>query len=197
MSSVYPALSSLAVEIIVVNLQTRGNGNRKHTQFSDGLPLTMNSEIDNTHNTPVATLLNENIGPHNDCREKLWSALVDFAYWPQRISALQAVVVSDANDLGRGSQLQLDWIDGMQLATVSYWHPGQKLELVFDDQQREVGLRFVLNDGKDAKHIELLVEYEVAEGNSWPILDRLLKRRSSNALKARIRDLVSSFHKLS
>ena len=157
----------------------------------------MKTEIDNVHPAPVETLLIGSIGPHSDCRDKLWSALVDFAYWPQRISALRAIVVPETNDLGRGSQLQLDWNGGRQLANITHWHPGQQLELVLDDQQRRVGLRFVLNAGQDVEHIELLVEYEVSEDKNWPVLDQLIKRRLVKKLKSYLSDLVSSFQNLS
>lgn len=157
----------------------------------------MNTESNKVHFNDVQTLLTASIGPVADCRDKLWSGLVDFAFWPQRIPALRDLVITRPKTLGRGSELVLIWNDARQVANISYWHPGQQLELVISEQESKTGLRFALQEGQDPEHIKLLLEYEVSHTGSWPLWNRLIRQRRIKKLNSRLRDLVSSFQNLS
>lgn len=115
--------------------------------------------------------------------------LCDFYKWPDYLSSLNSVELSEPDNPGRGSTLNLHWHNRSDTASLTHWHPEHQLAWVSGEKSRRIAVRFSLETAEEDQQIRLMMDVEIERNGPIATLNSFLADRAAADLKQKFEPL--------
>lgn len=102
--------------------------------------------------------------------EAVWLALAGIESWCAWSPDLVSVSHLDPLPCGRGSRIRFDCAHGEEVWTISYWLPGERMDLYREIGALKVLRRFVVTSAPEDGSVTLALSYHSAAKPLWRLL---------------------------
>lgn len=137
--------------------------------------------------TSYSPVLTRNVQPAEPygSAEAVWLALAGVESWCAWSPDLVSVSHLDPLPCGRGSRIRFDCTHGEEVWTISYWLPGERMDLYREIGALKLLRRFVVQRASDDDSFTLFLSYHCAIKPMWRLLLApaiYLERKRTNKL---------------
>ncbi len=156
----------------------------------------MSDTFTDNSGSAAQTLLRQSFGPAQGGRMQVWHWLCSFQNWPEIIGDLQEAKQLDDGEPGRGSRIRLKWGNEDEIWEISYWHPGQRLALQYEDSQGIYAYEVTIENSSQPHTYLLILKFQARYRSFWRALAPLLRSMEIRRGRDRFGALLTGLSKL-
>lgn len=156
----------------------------------------MSDTFTDNSGSAVHTLVRQSFGPAQGGRMQVWHWLCSFQNWPEIIGGLQEAKQLDDGEPGRGSRIRLKWESEDEIWEISYWHPGLRLALQYENSLGIYGYEITIENSSQPHTYLLILKFQARYRTLWRILAPLLRSMEMRRARRRFGALLAGLSKL-